>query len=193
MADSRLIEFQLGLNRISYALKRWNVHFSYLCIKVTCILSIQSIPGHVCQDLSPHSTPSPPCGSWQSPWWWLCSTMRRPGLGKSTPYSETFQHQRCGRGPVDRVHNKSPKRCQYGHRWGILFRVWVRSLLASSESLDNVHEPENKRKVRHEVNVKQSKFYLLTYWILLLARPVFFFFFSPASTLGVWPLTWKMW
>merc|ERR1712059_136549 len=30
---------------------------------------------------------------------------------------------------------------------------------------------------------------LLTYWILLLARPVFFFFFSPASTLGVWPLT----
>ena len=66
--------------------------------------------------------------------------MRRPGLGKSTPYSETFQHQRCGRGPVDRVHNKSPKRCQYGHRWGILFRVGVRSLLASSESLDNVHE-----------------------------------------------------
>ena len=30
MADSRLIEFQLGLNRISYALKRWNVHFSWL-------------------------------------------------------------------------------------------------------------------------------------------------------------------
>merc|ERR1719495_1154371 len=30
---------------------------------------------------------------------------------------------------------------------------------------------------------------LLTYWILLLARPVFFFFFSPASTLGVCPLT----
>merc|ERR1719495_1223507 len=30
---------------------------------------------------------------------------------------------------------------------------------------------------------------LLTYWILLLARPVFFFFFSPASTLGVWPRT----
>merc|ERR1719309_327726 len=30
---------------------------------------------------------------------------------------------------------------------------------------------------------------LLTYWILLLARPVFFFFFSPASTLGVCPRT----
>ncbi len=27
------------------------------------------------------------------------------------------------------------------------------------------------------------------YWILLLARPVFFFFFSWASTLGVWPRT----
>lgn len=71
----------------------------------------------------------------------------------------------------------------------LLFRVGVRSLLASSESLDNVHEPENKRGVKHEVNVKPSRFYLLTYWILLLARPVFFFFFSPASTLGVWPLT----
>ena len=96
-------------------------------------------------------------------------------------------------GPVDRVLNMSPKRCQYGHRWGILFRVGVRSLLASSESLDNVHEPKNKRGVKHRVNVEQSKFYLLTYWILLLARPVFFFFFSPASTLGVWPLTWRMW
>merc|ERR1719264_132202 len=30
---------------------------------------------------------------------------------------------------------------------------------------------------------------LLLYWILLLALPVFFFFFSPASTLGVCPLT----
>merc|ERR1719433_43550 len=29
----------------------------------------------------------------------------------------------------------------------------------------------------------------LLYWILLLALPVFFFFFSPASTLGVCPLT----
>merc|ERR1719147_357368 len=29
----------------------------------------------------------------------------------------------------------------------------------------------------------------LLYWILLFARPVFFFFFSPASTFGVWPLT----
>ena len=29
----------------------------------------------------------------------------------------------------------------------------------------------------------------LLYWILLLARPVFFFFFSWGSTLGVWPLT----
>ena len=43
-------------------------------------------------------------------------------------------------------------------------------------------------KIKHEVNVKQSKVYLLTYWILFLASPVFFFF-SPASTLGVWPLT----
>ena len=107
-------------------------------------------------------------------------------------FSETFQHQRCGRGPVDRVHKLSPKRCQYGHRWGILFRVGVRSLLATAESLDNVHEPENKRGVKHRMNVEQSKFYLLTYWILLLARPVFFFFFSPASTLGVWPLTWRV-
>ena len=31
----------------------------------------------------------------------------------------------------------SPKRCQYGHRWGILFRVGVRSLLAS-EGLDHI-------------------------------------------------------
>merc|ERR1740129_868778 len=30
---------------------------------------------------------------------------------------------------------------------------------------------------------------LLLDWILLLARPVFFFFFSPASTLGVCPRT----
>ena len=30
---------------------------------------------------------------------------------------------------------------------------------------------------------------LLLYWILLLARPVFFFFFSWGSTLGVWPRT----
>ena len=49
------------------------------------------------------------------------------------------------------------------------------------------------KEVKHEVGVKQSKIDLLTYWILLLARPVFFFFFSPASTLGVWPLTWRMW
>ena len=90
---------------------------------------------------------------------------------------------------MDRVHKLSPKRCQYGHSLGILFRVGVRSLLATAEGFDNVHEPENKRGVKHEVNVRQSMIDLLTYWILLLARPVFFFFFSPASTLGVWPLT----
>ena len=90
---------------------------------------------------------------------------------------------------MDRVHKLSPKRCQYGHSLGDLFRVGVRSLLATAEGFDNVHEPENKRGVKHEVNVRQSMIDLLTYWILLLARPVFFFFFSPASTLGVWPLT----
>ena len=37
--------------------------------------------------------------------------------------------------------------------------------------------------------IQRKSIHLLTYWILLLARPVFFFFFSPASTLGVWPLT----
>merc|ERR1719410_2758381 len=38
-------------------------------------------------------------------------------------------------------------------------------------------------------NVSTTLTNLLLYWILLLALPVFFFFFSPASTLGVCPLT----
>merc|ERR1719439_53141 len=38
-------------------------------------------------------------------------------------------------------------------------------------------------------NVSTTLTNLLLYWILLLALPVFFFFFSCASTLGVCPLT----
>ena len=44
----------------------------------------------------------------------------------------------------------------------LLFRVGVKSLLATAESFDNIHKPEDKRGVKHEVNVKQSMFYLLT-------------------------------
>ena len=44
-------------------------------------------------------------------------------------------------------------------------------------------------KLVNNETIQRNIYHLLTYWILLLARPVFFFFFSPASTLGVWPLT----